>query len=167
MPETGSGAGALLVSWLKQPGARVEADEPICVVQIDDLSAEIISPASGVLAGTHAKPGQQVSVGGSLAEILPEPSGVDAAPADPLVNLASEIESLEIAVPQVDRQPQSVVAPTHDRPAPGALAAFRSPAVRRLAAENDLDLTEVSGTGRDGRVTRDDVLEELIRTTGG
>jgi pyruvate dehydrogenase E2 component (dihydrolipoamide acetyltransferase) len=230
MPETGSDDGALLISWFKAPGAAVEADEPICMVRVGDLTAEIVSPSAGVVGGIYAETGQQVPPGASLAEILPAPPGAQSAAvepepepvsepdpepetegdpepdlpvfaepalqadpepatatgpepqrelADPLANLASEIEALEIAVPDLelailpapalepepDPEPEPelelVAEPELEPPPPVDLATFRSPAVRRLAEQHGLDLDGIAGTGRDGRVTRDDILASL------
>jgi pyruvate dehydrogenase E2 component (dihydrolipoamide acetyltransferase) len=214
MPETGSDDGALLISWFKGPGALVEADEPICMVRVGDLTAEIVSPSAGVVGGIYAETGQQVPPGASLAEILPaqagaepaaiepepepvaepepepEPEGdpepdlpvfaepalrADPEPAgatmpepereliDPLASLASEIEALEIAFPDLELAIPSAPAPEPELepPPPVDLATFRSPAVRRLAEQHGLDLDRIAGSGRDGRVTRDDILASL------
>lgn len=225
MPETGADDGALLISWLKRPGAEVEADEPICLVQVGDLTAEIVSPASGVIGAIYAEAGRRALPGASLAEVLPAPAPepepvaevepdlvvdvepeveveaepepevevepepvaeVEAEPepepaslvvtepepepapilgaADPLDDLATEIESLEIALPEVElalpaepAPPPPPAAPPRP-PAPVEPAEFRSPAVRRLAVEHKIDLDRLRGSGRGGRVTRDDVL---------
>jgi pyruvate dehydrogenase E2 component (dihydrolipoamide acetyltransferase) len=238
MPETGSDDGALLISWFKAPGALVEADEPICMVRVGDLTAEIVSPSAGVVGGIYAETGQQIPPGASLAEILPaqagaepaaiepepepvaepdpepepEPEGdpepdlpvfaepalrADPEPAaatvpepereliDPLASLASEIEALEIAFPDLElaipsapapepepepelvakpepeRKPEPDPEPELEPPPPVDLATFRSPAVRRLAEQHGLDLDRIAGSGRDGRVTRDDILASL------
>jgi pyruvate dehydrogenase E2 component (dihydrolipoamide acetyltransferase) len=214
MPETGSDDGALLISWFKAPGALVEADEPICMVRVGDLTAEIVSPSAGVVGGIYAETGQQIPPGASLAEILPaqagaepaaiepepepvaepdpepEPEGdpepdlpvfaepalrADPEPAgatmpepereliDPLASLASEIEALEIAFPDLELAIPSAPAPEPELepPPPVDLATFRSPAVRRLAEQHGLDLDRIAGSGRDGRVTRDDILASL------
>lgn len=194
MPETGSEEGAVLISWLKGPGSPVQADEPICIVRVGELTAEIVSPSTGVVGGIYADTGQQIPPGASLAEVLPlktlppnrepEQEPADASPAsgggddpiefkDPLANLASEIEALELTLPdlelqtapQAEPEPDAGPEPEPERspippPAPPAidLARFRSPAVRRLASEHGVDLADVRGTGRGGRITRTDVL---------
>ena len=192
MPETGSDDGAILISWLKGPGSLVQADEPICLVRVGDLTAEIVSPSTGVVGGIYADTGQQVPPGASLAEVLPrkalpsrpepELEPADTSPAggggdgpiefkDPLASLASEIEALELTVPELELEitpepePEPEPEPGPERspeppPAPPAidLARFRSPAVRRLASEYGVDLADVRGTGRGGRITRTDVL---------
>lgn len=209
MPETGSDEGAMLVAWLKAPGAEVAEDEPICVVRVGELTAEIVAPANGVVGGIYAEPGRRVKPGSSLAEILPlrqerpepapevEPEPVPvaetpAAPpprsADPLERLASEVEALGRAPASGDgpadggsaspviaeAQPEEPTASPAVAPAAAAAPAsaapeparFRSPAVRALARTFGVDLDRVPGTGRDGRVTRDDVLMALARGDG-
>lgn len=142
MPETGSDDGALLISWIRGPGSEVEPDEPICIVRVGDLTAEIVSPAAGVLGGIYAEPGQQVPPGASLAEIHPALESADRrvdpnssgqpdtrqemdeeapeaeAVLDPLASLASEIEALDLDVPEI-RLPREPAPPTE----PEALAA--------------------------------------------
>lgn len=187
MPETGSEDGAVLISWLKGPGSPVQADEPICIVRVGELTAEIVSPSTGVVGGIYADTGQQIPPGASLAEVLPlrtlspnrEPEPEPIEFRDPLANLASEIEALELTLPDLEletapqREPEPEPEPEPDpepdpepeqsrepRPAPPPidLARFRSPAVRRLASEHGVDLADVRGTGRGGRITRSDVL---------
>jgi 2-oxoglutarate dehydrogenase E2 component (dihydrolipoamide succinyltransferase) len=69
MPDTGTGQGAAVVAWLKQPGEGVEADEPICVVAWDDNTGEVTSPATGVLRMLAVAPGDEVATGTSLAVV--------------------------------------------------------------------------------------------------
>jgi pyruvate/2-oxoglutarate dehydrogenase complex dihydrolipoamide acyltransferase (E2) component len=145
MPET-EGVDAVLLCWLKQPGEEVEADEPICLVRVAELEAEVVSPASGFVASALAEAGQGVLAGASLAEVAtthqPEPVPPIPEPEDP-----------DPGKPLASPQP----------PEPVRLRSFHSPAVRRLASEHGLDLAGMPGTGRDGRISRNDVLAHLTR----
>ncbi len=143
MPETGSADGAAVVAWLKQPGRRVEAGEPICLVAWDDVTAEVTSPATGVLRMLALAAGHRAATGTSLAVI---DVGVQPPSAEP-----STIPALEILP---DELPSAAPAA---QPRPVDLGGFLSPAVRRFSHEHDIDPGSIEGTGRDGRVTLRDL----------
>jgi pyruvate dehydrogenase E2 component (dihydrolipoamide acetyltransferase) len=152
MPETGSETGTTLVAWLVEPGQRVELDEPICLVSWSGTTAEVGSPATGVLRMLSVGPGVTVPTGTSLALIdtrlvrrvqEPQPEPVperEPEPAEP------------------DPVPEQLLrdAPVR-RPQETDLASFQSPAVRRLAGELGIDPDQIQGTGLNGRVTLRDV----------
>jgi 2-oxoglutarate dehydrogenase E2 component (dihydrolipoamide succinyltransferase) len=161
MPETGSPDGASVLAWLKQPGDQVEAEEPICLVTWDDVTAEVASPATGVMRMLALAPGNRALSGGSLAIIdvgvgLPAVAGAEPA-----------IESPPSQPPPSEPQPpieQTQVVPEHLlRDAPVAEPrrrnpeAFLSPAVRHFVSEHALDPSEVAGSGRGGRISVDDL----------
>jgi pyruvate dehydrogenase E2 component (dihydrolipoamide acetyltransferase) len=163
MPETGSDGGTTVVSWLVEPGQPVELDEPICRVSWNGTTAEIGSPATGVLRMLSVGAGVTVPTGTSLAlidtRLTPRKSEPEPEPeleADPEPEPVAEI------TPEPGPAPESVPEQLV-RDAPGdpgervELGDFLSPAVRRLAAELELDLDEIEGTGAGGRVTLRDV----------
>jgi pyruvate/2-oxoglutarate dehydrogenase complex dihydrolipoamide acyltransferase (E2) component len=167
MPQMGvSVAEGTLVEWRKQRGDWVEADETICEISTDKIDTEVPSPASGRLVEILVGVGVTVEVGVTLARIA-----TDARPGEP-----HSAESGPPARPAAAPAP----APAPSRAAPAArpaapppaaerrtTAARRySPVVQRIADEHDVDLTEVEGTGRDGRVRKQDVLA-YVEARGG
>ncbi len=133
---------ATLAEWLKPDGAAVREDEPIATLETDKAAMEIAATASGVLR--HArKPGERVVVGDVLARIEGGPAEKAGAPA------TSASEPPAAATP---------VAPA----AVGAAAAF-GPAVRRLVEEHHLDPGAIVGSGKGGRLLKEDVLKHLER----
>ncbi len=125
---------ATLGEWLKQPGDPVKADEPIASLETDKVSVEVPSPVDGVMGEQAVKVGDTVQVGAMIATIN---AGSAAAPA---------------AAPPAAAAPAPVAAPATDSPA--AL----SPSVRRAVLEHGVDPAKVQGTGKDGRITKDDVI---------
>jgi len=176
MPETGSGHGATVVAWLKHPGERVEAEEPICLVAWDEFSAEVTSPAAGVLRMLAVAPGEAAATGASLAVIdvglrspIPEPTEPPLVEPEPEPEIYQpELEPIDSFEPEPDTEPEPVAesepvpdalvrdAPVAD-PEPVELGGFLSPAVRRFAGEHGVDPASFAGTGRDGRVTLRDL----------
>ncbi|KQN93037.1 dihydrolipoamide succinyltransferase [Sphingomonas sp. Leaf231] len=126
---------ATVGEWLKQPGDAVAADEPIASLETDKVSVEVPSPVAGVMGQHAAKVGDTVEVGALIATIE---SG-DGAPA-------------KAAAPQpaVTEAPAATNAAPHD-------AAALSPSVRRAVLEHGVDPSTVKGTGKDGRLTKEDV----------
>ena len=129
---------ATLGEWLKQPGDKVAVDEPIASLETDKVSVEVPSPVAGVMGQHAVQVGDTVLVGAMIATI----DAGDAAPA-----------SAPAPQPAVLESPASApAAPAGDTPA--AL----SPSVRRAVLEHGVDPATVKGTGKDGRLTKDDVL---------
>ncbi|MBX3489551.1 2-oxoglutarate dehydrogenase complex dihydrolipoyllysine-residue succinyltransferase [Parvibaculum sp.] len=136
---------ATVAQWFKKPGDQVTADEPLVELETDKVTVEVPAPASGVLGEIMVKDGETVEVGALLGEIG-EGKGRAAAPA-----AKKEEPKKAEAKPELKPEPKSE-AKAPARPADAA----PSPAVRRVAAENDLDVSKVEGTGRGGRVTKED-----------
>ncbi len=133
-------AEATIGEWLKQPGEAVALDEPIASLETDKVAVEVPSPVAGVMGQHLAKVGDNVSVGAVIATVE---DGVAAAGAAPVA------ERTEAPVP-----------PASDTVAPkdASDAAVLSPAVRRAVLEHGVDPTAIKGTGKDGRLTKEDVL---------
>jgi pyruvate/2-oxoglutarate dehydrogenase complex dihydrolipoamide acyltransferase (E2) component len=165
MPQMGvSVAEGTLIEWRKQRGDWVQADETICEVSTDKIDTEIPSPASGRIIEILVAVGVTVQVGVTLARIA-----TDARPGEPH---SSEDDPL----PPPARAPARAAAPAPPPPRrapPAAVPARRSgaprrysPVVQRIADEHDVDLDEVEGTGREGRVRKQDVLA-YVEAHGG
>jgi pyruvate/2-oxoglutarate dehydrogenase complex dihydrolipoamide acyltransferase (E2) component len=167
MPETGSPEGAAVVAWLKQPGEQVEAEEPICLVAWDEVTAQVTSPAAGVMRMLALAPGHRAHTGGSLAII---DLGVGGRRADPAPGGKPASEEPAVATAPVE-DPARAVPEDLLREAPVSVpersdhAAFLSPAVRRFASEHGVDPGAVEGTGRDRRVTLGDL--QRLQDRGG
>ncbi|MYE47436.1 MAG: 2-oxo acid dehydrogenase subunit E2 [Chloroflexi bacterium] len=146
MPNIGEGVTeGEIVRWLKQLGDPIARDEPVVEIETDKAIVEIPSPFEGTLTSILVAEGETVPIGAAIAEIT-----------------ATGDEAPEAAAPEAA---PSVPAPAPAEPPPSARperpAGRYSPAVRRLAAEHGLDLSLVSGSGANGRVTRQDVLRFL------
>ena len=145
MPQLGESVTEGTVDrWLKQEGDMVRRDEPIVEVVTDKVHAEIPSPFEGRLVRIDVQPGQTVPIGAALAEIEVE-GATPAAPPPP-----------KPAEPPAPPPPHAAAAP-----APPTDHARVSPAVRKLVQDNNLDLSQIAGTGPGGRVTREDVQAYL------
>ena len=134
---------ATLLTWKKQPGAAVEADEILIEVETDKVVLEVPAPASGVLAEIVKGDGSTVTSGEVLARI--DTAGKAAAAAT-----APAAEAPKAA--------QAAAAPAAAAPASTAAAGVASPAAAKILAEKGVDAANVAGTGRDGRVTKGDAL---------
>ena len=137
---------ATIGEWLKQPGDAVALDEPIASLETDKVAVEVPSPVAGVMGQQVAAVGDTVNVGATIATI-DAGDGKAAAPA------AAPAAKAEVAAP----------APSATAPAPvtedsGDGVTTLSPAVRRLVLEHGLDPSKIKGTGKDGRLTKEDVL---------
>jgi len=133
-----------LVLWRKQPGEQVAADEAICDVSSDKVDSEIPAPAAGRIVELLVAVGATVDVGTVIATLA----------------VAGEEESAQGAPSPVEVVPSGAGEPTMPAPrAAGARGAQRhSPVVVRLAAELGVALDQLAGSGRDGRVRKEDVL---------
>ena len=126
----------ILLEWLKGDGERVEQDEPLCVLETDKANVDLPSPASGALK--HLQPIETtLAIGAIVAEI------------------AEIAEGEEPAAPAPASQPSASSAEP-SKPEP-----VLSPAVRRLVEEHELDPAAIEGTGKDGRLTKKNVLAHL------
>ena len=136
LPELGeSVTSAILVEWLKLDGEAVAVDEPIAVIETDKADVELPAPSSGVLHTLRAD-GDTIEIGETIATIAE-----DSAPT----------ASREARTPVAE-----ATAPVADAPTDAL-----SPAVRRLVTEHNFDPTTLTGTGKDGRLTKEDVLAHL------
>jgi 2-oxoglutarate dehydrogenase E2 component (dihydrolipoamide succinyltransferase) len=155
MPQLGETvAEGTVAKWYKKVGDAVKADETLFDVETDKVSTEIPSPVTGVVSEILVGEGASAKVGVRLAVIREEGGAAKA------------------VVPAPRASAQAAAMPTPAAPAkssmPRADATERlSPVVRRLVAEHALDVTTIAGGGRDGRITREDVVLHLEKRTTG
>ena len=148
MPQLGvSVAEGTIVRWLVAVGDEVRADDPLCEIDTDKIVTDIPSPVAGTLAEILVDAGKLVTVGTVLARI----ATTDADRAGGVGEATSAAPPAEAPAPTTGPARSSVGA----RP---NTAAWHSPVVSRLAAEHGVDLAAVVGTGRGGRVRKQDVL---------
>jgi 2-oxoglutarate dehydrogenase E2 component (dihydrolipoamide succinyltransferase) len=155
---------ATIGKWFKKPGEPVAVDEPLVELETDKVTIEVPAPAAGVLADIAAEDGDTVAVGAVLGLIKEGAAGTGkSAPAA----AASVTPS---ASPPVSTPPPAAVSKAETKPAPGAAPAAAkppdaplAPSVRKLAAESGVDTASVAGSGRDGRLTKGDMLAAIER----
>ena len=141
--------------WLKQVGDTVAADEPILEISTDKVDTEIPAPASGTLASIDVAEDSTVAVGTVLGRIATGAS----APAAPAAAPAPVPASAPAPAPATAAVPAPAPAAPAAAPAPADNSdAYVTPLVRRLAAQEGIDLATVTGTGVGGRVRKQDVL---------
>ncbi|WP_375382815.1 2-oxoglutarate dehydrogenase complex dihydrolipoyllysine-residue succinyltransferase [uncultured Sphingomonas sp.] len=141
---------ATLGEWLKQPGDPVKADEPIASLETDKVSVEVPSPVAGTMGQHAVKVGDTVEVGAMIATI-DAGAGAPAQQAAPQPAVTSGGD--RGGAPATAEQPRL----RDEAPAAGDSAAALSPSVRRAVLEHGVDPATVKGTGRDGRLTKEDV----------
>lgn len=144
MPQLGETVNeGTIAAWHKKAGDSVEKGDMLLDVETDKVATEITAPASGVLASIDIEEGATVDVGTVLAVIAVEGEAVAA---------------------KADAPAKAAAAESAKKPPGGGMSKKKSgerisPAVRRLLKEHSLDIAQITGTGRDGRVTRQDVVE--------
>ena len=157
-----------VLRWMKQVGDSISLDEPIVEISTDKVDTEVPSPVSGVMAEILVDEGATIEVGTAMAVIAGEGEEVSAAAGPPPAEQAAgpPPPAPEAAAQEDEEAPPSPPPPPPPAeakaPAAGG-AAFFSPVVRKLAREHGIDPASVQGTGRDGRVTRNDVLAYIER----
>ena len=139
-----------LAQWLKKPGEAVAQDEPIASLETDKVSVEVPSPVAGVLTEQLVQEGDTVAVGAAIARI--DQGATASAPAP----------AAEPAVETNPAGPAETPLPREDEHAPVAdgddNVTTLSPAVRRAVLEYHVDPSKIRGSGKDGRLTKDDVI---------
>lgn len=145
---------ATIGEWLKQPGEAVALDEPVASLETDKVAIEVTAPVAGVMGQHIAKPGDTVSVGAVIGTIEAG-SGEAARPAP------------AAAAPAAAPAPSPAPVPVAAAPAAAPEASTLSPAVRRAVLEHGIDPASVKGTGKDGRITKEDVLAAAAAKSAG
>ena len=178
-----------ITRWFKKIGDTVAADEPLFEVSTDKVDTEVPSPIAGVLTEIRVPEGDTVAVGTVIAVVgdassAPAAPAASAAPSAPASEpetrtsaTVSEPEPVPAAAPQASAAPAPQAAPAPAATAPAAPAlqvsatpvasvgssVVLSPVVRKLIAENGLDVSRIQGTGPGGRITRDDAMAAIGR----
>jgi 2-oxoglutarate dehydrogenase E2 component (dihydrolipoamide succinyltransferase) len=150
---------ATIGRWFKKPGDAVKADEPLVELETDKVTLEVNAPAAGTLGDIVAKDGETVAPGAVLGSIVE--GGAAAAPAP----AKAEAPKAAAAAPT---QTSAAGYGSHGEARPAGQAGGakeNGPAVGRLAAESGIEPSRVAGTGKDGRVTKGDMLAAIA--TGG
>jgi pyruvate dehydrogenase E2 component (dihydrolipoamide acetyltransferase) len=175
MPQMGESIfEGTITKWLKKPGDKIERDEPLFEISTDKVDAEIPAPAAGVLKEIKVTEGQTVPIqtvvavidaagaaaGAAAAAAAPKPEGAKPAPAAP-ATAKSEAPKPAAAPPPPPKVAPAPVEPSAAEPqrAGGNGDKIRSsPLVRRIARENQIDLSQVPGTGVGGRISKRDIM---------
>jgi 2-oxoglutarate dehydrogenase E2 component (dihydrolipoamide succinyltransferase) len=173
-------AEGTIVKWLKKVGEKVERDEPLLEISTDKVDAEIPSPSSGTLTEIVAQEGQTVGVNTVVARIGADgeaagasaPPAAAAPPPQPAAEAAKPEPSpapIDTARPEtrVDAPPAEVAAATEQNEDENIASLDErrrtksSPLVRKIAQENNVDISKLQGSGVSGRVTKNDILDFL------
>ena len=129
---------ATIAKWFKNEGDAVKIDEPLVELETDKVTVEVPAPAAGKLEKINVVAGTTVNVGALLGSILEGAAGANAVPTSkPALDVASSPASAKAAETTL------------------------SPAVRKVVNENNLNPTDIAGTGKDGRITKGDVIASL------
>jgi 2-oxoglutarate dehydrogenase E2 component (dihydrolipoamide succinyltransferase) len=151
-----------ITRWLKNVGDKVSIDEAIVEISTDKVDTEIPSPSAGVISEIRVAQDQVALVGAILAVISTSASAAVSAPAPsaPVVSTPAPVAATPVVAPQVVA-PQIVNTPApvvFNNSQTAANDSFTTPIVRKLAKEQGVDLSQIKGTGVNGRVRKDDVL---------
>ena len=147
---------ATIGKWFKKPGDPVVVDEPLVELETDKVTIEVPAPAAGVLADIAAKDGETVAVGALLGQIkegASAPSKPSPAPTGRPDQKTDTPAPINAAAEQP--RPQTVARSADVTPL--------SPSVRKMAAETGIDVSTVPGSGKDGRVTKGDMMAAIER----
>jgi 2-oxoglutarate dehydrogenase E2 component (dihydrolipoamide succinyltransferase) len=147
-----------LAQWLKKPGEAVAADEPIASLETDKVSVDVPSPIAGVMAEQLAKEGENVAVGAVIARIDENASAAGSAPVPSPAMAAAEATTNPAGAGETPALKGDATAPVAEADHDDDHVTTLSPAVRRAVLEYHVDPTKIRGTGKDGRLTKDDVI---------
>ena len=143
VPQLGESISTATVArWLKKPGEVVNMDEAIVELETDKVSVEVPSPKTGVMGAQLVQEGQEVSVGTLLTVLEDGASVIESA------------QSKSVSVQDAKQAEPLVSVPADNKP-------VSMPAARKMMEEKNITVDQVAGTGRGGRITRDDVVQFL------
>jgi pyruvate dehydrogenase E2 component (dihydrolipoamide acetyltransferase) len=166
MPQMGESIfEGTITKWLKQPGEKIQRDEPLFEISTDKVDAEIPSPASGTLQEIKVQAGNTVQVNTVVGVIAGEGDGAAAAPAAPAPGPEAKKEG---APPAATPGPAAPSVGQEAESENGDQGRVRSsPLVRKIAKENKVDLAKVPGTGLGGRITKEDIEAFIAKHAAG
>ena len=156
---------ATVARWLKKAGETVTADEPLVELETDKVTVEVPAPQAGVLGAIQAEEGAEVEVGAVLGTVE-EGAGKTKEPA-PAANPASGVNAPPaprgpVSRPATVEAPKPAAAPAVAAPAPAG-SHEPMPSAAKMMQERGVQQTQLDGTGKDGRITKGDVLDFLSR----
>jgi 2-oxoglutarate dehydrogenase E2 component (dihydrolipoamide succinyltransferase) len=156
---------ATIGKWFKHPGDAVAADEPVVELETDKVTIEVPAPAAGVLSEIAAKDGETVAVGALLGQIKEGASAAAAKSAPAATGRPDQKSSTTTPINAADEEPKPRVPPKADAEptSKGAPEAPLAPSVRKLAAESGMDVSAVPGSGKNGRITKGDMMAAIER----
>src|SRR5271167_4709721 len=150
MPQMGESiVEGTITKWLKKPGDKVQRDEPLFEISTDKVDAEIPAPASGVLQDIKVAEGSTVQVNPIVGTIAAD--GEAAAPAKSAPQSAPDKKK---QAPAASSKPEPVADANESANEEGDELARSSPLVRKIARDNNINLSKVAGTGLGGRITK-------------
>ena len=149
-----------LAQWLKKPGEAVAADEPIASLETDKVSVEVPSPVAGVLTEQLVQEGDTVAVGALIARVDEKATASAAAPQSTPAQAAAASTTNPAGAGETPllRGDAHAPEPAHAEADEEDHVTTLSPAVRRAVLEYHVDPTKIRGSGKDGRLTKDDVI---------
>jgi 2-oxoglutarate dehydrogenase E2 component (dihydrolipoamide succinyltransferase) len=161
LPAMGEGViEATINKWLVAEGSTVKEDDPLVEVATDKVDSEVPAPAEGILISIIAREGSVIKVGDIIAVIENNSSPASDEPEKVL----KEVERIRETISEIKNKKREVEVLSHDLKSRTPLGKFISPLVRSIAAREGIsyaELDKISGTGMDGRITRDDILKLL------
>ena len=165
MPQMGESiVEGTITKWLKKPGDKVQRDEPLFEISTDKVDAEIPAPASGVLQEIKVTEGTTVGVNTVVGTIAVDGESAAAkpaaAPAKPTISESSAGAPPAVAAsrprtPAQETQPQASAPAAQD----DEQETRSSPLVRKIAREHNVSLSQITGTGLGGRITKQDIMQ--------
>jgi 2-oxoglutarate dehydrogenase E2 component (dihydrolipoamide succinyltransferase) len=147
-----------LAQWLKKPGEAVAADEPIASLETDKVSVEVPSPVAGVLTEQLVQEGDNIAVGAVIARIDEKATAGAVSAAPKADQVAASASTNPAGAGETPALRGDAAAPVAELEREEDHITTLSPAVRRAVLEYHVDPTKIRGTGKDGRLTKDDVI---------
>ncbi len=170
MPQMGESImECTVLSWLKQPGDTIEADDSVLEVATDKVDTEVPSPIGGTLLEWLVQVGDIVPIGFPVAKLAVSDSESVPVPAEP-AQTNDIIPSAEEAALSLEKEMNTLAEKVHTTTVTGQNSGFYSPLVQRIAKEEGIgqeELARVAGTGADGRVTKDDIKNYILHGKAG
>jgi 2-oxoglutarate dehydrogenase E2 component (dihydrolipoamide succinyltransferase) len=163
MPQMGESiVEGTITKWLKKPGDKVQRDEPLFEISTDKVDAEIPAPASGILREIKVAEGTTVGVNTVVGTIAADGEAAATAPAKPEPTPAAPEKKPEDKKEEKKTAPAAAPAAT-SAPAEEDDEARSSPLVRKIAREHGVSLSQITGSGLGGRITKQDIMAFIDR----